>query len=227
MKILLLFTLILFSFQQETIYISAYDPVTKTIGQAYSSSGGNFWQHYVKNKGMIGEQASGLRGCTRATPRKLLEEGKTATEIGKILQEQCGSYTQYRLSINTIDGDISSVIAARGCHSQNQICGNRNTTHFSVTGGGLRSGILEAALEKWKKLDPKLNLICRLYLVMKEIYDKGGEIKPFKGASIAVDSLTMDKMFFVRATGPNNDAILRKITEQLPSMCKVYVNLTK
>ena len=48
---------------EETLYIAAWDKNTKTLGQAYSSSGGNFWQTYIKDRGMIGEAASGLRGC--------------------------------------------------------------------------------------------------------------------------------------------------------------------
>jgi hypothetical protein len=209
----------------ETIYISAFDPITKTIGQAYSSSGGNFWQIYVKNRGMIGEQASGLRGCPRATPRKLLEDGVNATEIAKIIQVQCGAYDQYRLNINTIDGDLTTVIAAQGCHNGNKICGTRNTTNFIVTGGGLRDGVLDAALNRWKQLDPKVSLTCRLYITLKAIYDAGGEVKPFRGASLTVDGLSMKEMFKIRARGTSNSEIFTRLSAQVPEMCKLYLQL--
>src|SRR5690606_8979749 len=127
--------------------------------------GGNFWQHYIKNKGMVAEAASGL--CSKATPRKFLQNNVTATKIAELLKEQCGSYGSYRLSIITINGDLTAMIGSRGCHEGNKICGKLNITNFNIVGGGLREGVLDAGLERWKQLDPKMDLICRLYQTLK------------------------------------------------------------
>eukprot|EP01080_Neovahlkampfia_damariscottae_P002217 gene2217-2391_t len=208
---------------EETLYIAAWDKDTKTLGQAYSSSGGNFWQTYIKNKGMIGEAASGLRGCRGINTTQLLNTKMNATQITQVIREKCGSWTSYRLTINTFSGkgDLVGYIAARGCHSGNQNCGMKKSKRFVIMGGGLRPGVLEAGEKKWKELDQKKSLKCRLYETLAEVYRVGGEKVPFKGASIATDSKKEDKLFFVKAHDRTrgNNFLLSEITKQMPSEC--------
>ena len=89
---------------------------------------------------MVGEQAYTLRNC--ADPKKYLNQNISAVEIAKNIQRDCGSYSHYRLAINTFNGDTHAYIASNGCHSNNQLCGSLNTTNFVIVGGGLKRGFL-------------------------------------------------------------------------------------
>ncbi len=198
---------------QATIYFTAYDPVSKQTALVYSSSGGNFWQTLVKGKGMVGAQASGL--CENATPEEFLEQGFSAAEVTQKLAEQCDQvgWTPYRLSVITTDGLMSSFIAETGCHDGNIFCGNKTTTHFSVTGGGLEDGVLDRAISTWESF-PKVSFICRLYLTLESIYQVGGEKKEFRGASIAIDDPNMAELIYWKSMGEEKD-LLPEIKKQM------------
>jgi hypothetical protein len=186
---------------QATVYVTAYDPVTGSIALVYSSSGGSFWQHRIKGKGLIGEQASGL--CSEATPEVFLEQGLTASQIATSLYEQCHSvgYESYRLSIITPGGEMASVIAAGGCHSGNHECGQLKDENFMIVGGGLEPGVLEAARDEYLAAPPDTSFACRLYQTMAAIYISGGEKKDFRGASIAIDNPAEAELRYWSASG--------------------------
>jgi hypothetical protein len=170
-----------------TIYVAAYDPATHSIGIAYSSSGGHFWQTRVKGKGLIGAGAYGL--CPSATPTEFLRDGDSASVIADKLNAQCREHhwEAFRLAIVTSDGAIETVIGKQGCTVENPECGARKTRDFAVVGGGLKKGVLDAAIEGWERLSPDSPLACRLYHALEAIYSTGGEKKDFIGASITVD----------------------------------------
>ena len=96
---------------------------------------------------------------------ELLKSDLNATQITQQIREKCGSWTSYRLTINTFNGkgDLVGYIADSGCNSGNQVCGMKKSKNFVIMGGGLREGVLEAGERKWKELSPKINLKCRLY----------------------------------------------------------------
>lgn len=169
-----------------TMYLAAYDPVTKETGLIYSSSGGHFWQTKVKGKGLAGAQNYGL--CDEATPEEFLEQGLSAPEIAKSVHEQCAAvkYYNYRFLVITSDGQIDYVIGENGCAIPD--CGARRGNNVVVTGGGLEKGVLDAAIRAYESQPLTISFTCRLYNTLRQIYYSGGQTKDFMGASITVDN---------------------------------------
>jgi uncharacterized Ntn-hydrolase superfamily protein len=184
-----------------TIYIAAYDPNTKSIGLAYSSSGANFWQTLVKGKGLVGAQASGL--CREATPLEFLNQGLTASHVVRSIYDQCHAvgWEAYRVISVTTDGAIDWVFGANGCHAGNAYCGGVKDKNIAVTGGGLSKDVLEKTLAAYQAIDPLLPLQCRLLKTLEAMYQAGGEIKEFKGASVTVDTPIQDKLLHWESRG--------------------------
>jgi hypothetical protein len=168
-----------------TMYLAAYDPVTKETGLIYSSSGGHFWQTKVKGKGLAGAQNYGL--CDEATPEEFLEQGLSASEVAKRVHDQCAAvkYYNYRFLVITSDGQIDYVIGENGCAIPD--CGARRGNNVVVTGGGLEKGVLDAAIKAYESQPLNISFTCRLYNTLKQIYYSGGQTKDFMGASITVD----------------------------------------
>jgi uncharacterized Ntn-hydrolase superfamily protein len=220
-----------------TFYLVAFDPRTKQFGQAAASSGyvsgiaSHWYQHRVKGKGMAGEQAYTLRGCSNVT--KHIESGLSAPDVAKKVMAECyaRNWNQWRLAVVTADGQIEGMIAKTGCHSGNPLCGKLNTTTptpFLVMGGGLRPNVLEAAIAKWKTIDPALDLSCRLYIALKACFEAGAEIVPLRGVSLGVDGPNMATALYIRhQTTAGNPQLLEGLTRQLPAQCKTYLELKK
>ncbi|MCB0416831.1 MAG: DUF1028 domain-containing protein [Bdellovibrionales bacterium] len=184
-----------------TIYLAAQDPVTGSIGIAYSSSGGNFWQTRVKGRGLLGEQSYGL--CRNATPKAFLEAGDSAETVADKVQAQCDAvgWDQYRLAVVTTDGKIAGLIAKQGCHAGNPDCGMRWGDNFLIIGGGLTDGVLDAGLAAYEKTNPDRPLHCRLLDTLKAVYAAGGEKKDFRGASVTVDDPNLTQLLHWEARG--------------------------
>jgi len=197
-----------------TIYLAAHDPLTNEIGLAYSSSGANFWQIKVKEKGLLGEQSYGL--CQNATPKRFLEQGFSASLIAEKLSQQCDQvdWHRYRLVIITTDGDINGTIAKQGCHSGNTVCGKKWGDQFLIIGGGLETGVLEAGLKSYETQDPDQPLVCRLFKALGSVYEAGGEKKAFRGASLTIDHPDQEKLLYVAARGFENK-LLSNLKAQL------------
>ena len=197
-----------------TIYVAAYDPATRAIGYAYSSSGANFWQTKVKGKGLIGAQAYGL--CSEATPEKWLREGLSAQGVADELTRQCrqAGWEKFRLVAITADGAIAGVIAKQGCHRQNEVCGEIKSRDFIVIGGGLEANVLEAARDFNDALPSETSLPCRLYRTLREVYRAGGEKKDFRGASVTVDFPSRSKLMHWEARGAEG-TLLETIHNQM------------
>lgn len=187
-----------------TIYLVAHDPVTGSIGMAYSSSGGNFWQTRVKGRGLLGEQSYGL--CQHATPATFLKAGDSAQLVADQLEAQCDAahWDRYRLAVVTADGEIAGLIAKAGCHAGNHDCGMRWGDHFLIIGGGLSDGVLDAGLRAYARTDPDSPLYCRLLKTLEKVYQAGGEKKQFRGASLTVDDPTLTELLHWEARGAEN-----------------------
>ncbi|MBI4405672.1 MAG: DUF1028 domain-containing protein [Deltaproteobacteria bacterium] len=189
-----------------TLYVAAYDPPTKAIGLAYSSSGGNFWQTRVKGKGLVGAQAYGL--CAQATPDAFLRDGLSASLVAEQLQKQCHAirWESYRLVVITSDGAIASVIAEQGCTSDNQECGELKELDFLIIGGGLVEGVLGKGQQAYLKTDAE-SLGCRLLQTLWAVYRAGGEKKDFRGASITIDDPSHLSLIHWEARGPEQQLL--------------------
>ncbi|MEZ4750628.1 MAG: DUF1028 domain-containing protein [Bdellovibrionota bacterium] len=198
---IIFFFFALADYARGTIYLAAHDPVTGSIGIAYSSSGGNFWQTRVKGRGLLGEQAYGL--CRNATPKAFLEAGDSAETVAEKVQAQCDAvgWDQYRLAVVTTDGQIAGLIAKQGCHAGNPDCGLRWGDNFLIIGGGLTEGVLAAGLSAYENTDPDKPLHCRLLATLKAVYAAGGEKKDFRGASITVDDPKLTDLHHWEARG--------------------------
>jgi hypothetical protein len=225
--------LLLFHCVFSTFYLTAFDPQTQQWGQAAASSGFNpnlprhWFQHKVKGKGMAGEQAYTLRGCSNVT--KWIDAGLSAPQVAAKVKEECDArkWTHWRLAVATSDGNVTAILGANGCHSGNKLCGILNSKNFVIVGGGLKDGVLEAGLKKWKETDPALQLTCRLFIALKGVFDAGAEILPLRGASLSVDG-KQSKDFYIRSTVTSgNDRLLKGLYDQLPASCKSYLILKK
>eukprot|EP01080_Neovahlkampfia_damariscottae_P010656 gene10656-3280_t len=215
-----------------TFYLTAYDKKTKEWGQAAASSGFNsrlprhWYQHKVIGKGMAGEQAYTLRGCSNVT--KWIDAGLSAPDVASKVKEECDArrWTHWRLAVATSDGKVAAMLGKDGCHRGNQLCGVLNDKNFVIVGGGLKAGVLEAGLKAWKKTDPKLQLTCRLFIALKGVFDAGAEIKPLFGASLSVDGKS-SKPLYIRSTvsSAGNEKLLKGLYDQLPASCKTYLIL--
>lgn len=181
-----------------TVYFTAFDKVSGTTALVYSSSGGNFWQTLVKGKGMIGAQSYGL--CHEATPEIFLNQNLSAEQLIFELSTQCTqvNWHNYRLSVVTIDGQMSSHIASNGCHDGNVFCGSEKGEEFLITGGGLEEQTLKMTRDYYNSLPKKISFTCRLYKTLVKAYEVGGELKEFRGASITMDNPAWDNFFDIR-----------------------------
>ncbi|MCB0403910.1 MAG: DUF1028 domain-containing protein [Bdellovibrionales bacterium] len=197
-----------------TIYLAAHDPITGSIGIAYSSSGGNFWQTRIKGRGLLGEQAYGL--CRNATPKAFLENGDSAELVAEKVQAQCDTvgWDQYRLAVVTTDGKLAGLIAKQGCHAGNPDCGMRWGDNFLIIGGGLTEGVLDAGLAAYENTNPDDPLHCRLLKTLQAVYAAGGEKKDFRGASITVDDPGLAELLHWEARG-HEASLLSTLIDQI------------
>lgn len=197
-----------------TIYLAAFDPNTRAMGLAYSSSGAHFWQTLVRGKGLVGAQSYGL--CEQATPQKFLEQGLTAKDVVGGIYQQChaAGWENYRVLAVTSDGAIEWVFGAQGCSSENPVCGGMRGENFAVTGGGLHDGVLDAAVRAFESTDKRAPLACRLFKALQGVYAAGGELKEFRGASLTVDDPSLPALQDWRYEGAKKD-LLQNLDNQM------------
>ncbi len=201
---------------EATMYLAAFNPETGETGLIYSSSGGHFWQTLVKGKGLAGAQNYGL--CDEATPEEFLSQGLSAADVAKNIKAQCDAadYHAYRFLVVTSDGQIDYVIGRDGCSIPD--CGARRGTNVVVTGGGLNTGVLDAAIVAYEAQPTNISFTCRMFRTLREIYSAGGEVKEFAGASVIVDSPAKSDVFNIRAdtfSGGGEEDLLKRLDEQL------------
>lgn len=199
-----------------TMYLAAFNPQTGETGLIYSSSGGHFWQTLVKGKGLAGAQNYGL--CDEATPEEFLTAGQSAAEIAKNIKAQCDAadYHAYRFLVITANGEIDYVIGRDGCSIPD--CGARRGDHVVVTGGGLKPGVLDAAILAYQSQADSYSFACRMFRTLREVYAAGGEEKDFAGASVIVDGPQRTDILNLRAdtfSGGSQKDLLTKLDEQL------------
>ena len=82
---------------------------------------------------------------------------------------------------------------------------------------------MEAGLKSWKETDPKIDLRCRLFIALSDVFRAGAELLPLNGASMGADSLSYDKVWYIRTVAQGNGVILSGIRSQLPEICNSYL----
>jgi uncharacterized Ntn-hydrolase superfamily protein len=147
-----------------------------------------------------------------------LSQGLSAPDVAREIKAQCDAvdYHQYRFLVVTSDGQIDYVIGRDGCSIPD--CGARRAENVVVTGGGLKQGVLDAAILAYQNQPQTYSFTCRIFRTLKEIYAAGGEEKEFAGASVIVDGPGKSEVFNIRAdtfSGGVEQDLLTKLDEQL------------
>lgn len=205
-----------------TIYITAFDSETHSIGMA-AISGGNL----ISAKAIKGSPGAGLIGWSgnpilfpQGLDQKVLElmkqNLKTSEIESLVAQELEGRYARFIFIKD--QGEIGYVFPESGCGAPE--CGvmMSQKKDYLIMGGGLERDVVPHSMERFEAIQGKdIPFECKLLQGLASIVEVGGEVKTFRSAEIRIQrkNSRFDRRFTFSEWEPSEEDILKSLQKQM------------